>query len=110
MCTSHQQAFLEIRKDFSIFKPQATNLSNISQEDSFEQIKTLLRLEYLNKERKEHVYILITKYQNFFHLLNDKFTCTDATNHKIITTDERPIYIKQYCFPPIHKDKINKQV
>jgi hypothetical protein len=83
--------------------------SDIFREQSPVQIKPIIKFD-LNKKGKEHIYILITKYPNFFHLSNDEFICTNATNHKIMTTDERLIYIKQYRFPSIHKDEINKQV
>ena len=34
----------------------------------------------------------------------------DAAMHSIPTVDERPIFSKQYSFPPAHKEKITKQV
>ena len=30
--------------------------------------------------------------------------------HKINTTDNHPVYTKQYRYPPIHKEEINKQI
>lgn len=35
---------------------------------------------------------------------------TNSISHKIQTTDENPVYIKQYRHPPTHKDEIQKQL
>ena len=40
----------------------------------------------------------------------DKLGSTNVTQHTIITTDEVPIKTKQYRYPLVHKDEINKQV
>ena len=34
---------------------------------------------------------------------------TNVLTHKIITVDKKPIFTKQYRFPPIHRDEIRKQ-
>lgn len=73
-------------------------------------IRELLRLDHLNKEESEHVDMFIRKHNDLFRLPDDKLACTTTVAHKITTTDDSPINIKQYRFPPIHKDEINKQV
>ena len=35
---------------------------------------------------------------------------TNAAMHSIPTVDERPIFSKQYIFPPAHKEEITEQV
>jgi len=73
-------------------------------------IRELLRLDHLNKEESEHIDMLIQKHSDLFRLPDDKLTCTTEMSHKITTTDNLPINTKQYRFPPIHKEEINKQV
>lgn len=73
-------------------------------------VKETLRLEHLNSEEKEHVLSLAHKYADIFRLPQDQLVGTTATAHRIITTDALPVHTKQYRFPPIHKEEINKQV
>lgn len=35
---------------------------------------------------------------------------TNAIEHKITTTDDQPVFTRQYRFPPAHKDEITKQI
>jgi len=53
---------------------------------------------------------IINKYSDLFQLPDKELSCTNVIKHKIITTDEKPVNTKQYRFPPIHKNEINKQV
>ncbi|KAL6418728.1 hypothetical protein ACFW04_011837 [Cataglyphis niger] len=70
----------------------------------------LLRLEHLNSEESDNVKSLIINHSDRFHFPDDSLGATNATQHSIPTTDEIPIHTKQYRFPPVHKDEINKQV
>lgn len=73
-------------------------------------VTQLLRLEHLSSEESQHVNQLIKNYNDIFHLPDERLGYTNATKHAISTTDEHPIHTKQYRFPPIHKDEIDKQV
>jgi len=75
-----------------------------------DKVNDLLRLEHLNRKEALHVQNLITKYSDIFHLPDDKPECTNVIKHTITTVDEQPVNTKQYRFPPIHKDEIDKQV
>jgi hypothetical protein len=74
------------------------------------QLKSSLRLEHLNREEREHVERLINYHADLFRLPNESLTFTNKIAHRISTTDEYSIHTKQYRFPPIHKDEINKQI
>ena len=71
---------------------QSFNISNKNRENFIEE---LLRLDHLNKEN-QHIEILIEKYT--------------VLQHNIPTTDDQPIFSKQYRFSPIHKEEISRQV
>jgi len=73
------------------------------------RIKSLLRLNHLNDEEELHVNKLIEEYNDLFQLPDDALGYTNAMQHKINTTDPRPVHTKQYRYPPIHKEEINKQ-
>ncbi|KAL6417636.1 hypothetical protein ACFW04_012606 [Cataglyphis niger] len=73
-------------------------------------INDSLRLNHLNKEESDHVSRLIDKQQDLFHLPGSKLGFTSVIKHKIVTSDEQPINTKQYRFPPIHKEEIDKQI
>jgi hypothetical protein len=83
------------------------NESEISQ---YEKVEKCLRLEHLNKEEKDHVKTLVKLHENLFKLPDEPLTLTNKITHKINTTDNNPINVKQYRFPPIHKKEIDKQI
>jgi len=74
------------------------------------EIIDLLRLEHLNSAEKKSIIKLITNSQDRFHIPGEKLTATNVLQHQIPTTDDRPINTRQYRFPQIHKEEINKQV
>ncbi|XP_032689886.1 uncharacterized protein LOC116853116 [Odontomachus brunneus] len=76
----------------------------------YEELKTFLRLEHLNNLEADHVGKILRNHSDIFRLPNERLGFTNATRHKITTTNEIPINTKQYRFPPIHKEEINKQV
>jgi len=81
-----------------------------SKAERVERIRQTLRLDHLNSNELKHVSELIEKNHDLFQLPGEKLGCTTITEHKIVTSDEQPINTKQYRFPPVHKDEINRQV
>ncbi|KAM0730323.1 Retrovirus-related Pol polyprotein from transposon 17.6 [Formica fusca] len=69
-----------------------------------------LRLEHLNETERKSIIKLITDSQDRFHIPGEKLTATHVLQHRIPTTDDQPINTRQYRFPQIHKEEINKQV
>ena len=74
------------------------------------EITELLRLEHLSFQEKTSVMKLITDSQDRFHIPGEKLSATNILQHQISTTDDRPINTRQYRFPQIHKEEINRQV
>lgn len=87
-----------------------TNFANSSDKDRYSEILELLRLEHLNCEESESVKPLIQQNSDLFFLPGDKLEKTNLITHKIQTSDEIPINVKQYRYPLIHKEEINKQI
>jgi len=63
----------------------------------------------LNREERNHVEKLINKYSDLFQISDNKLCCTNAVQHRIII-DNQLIHTKQYRYPPIHKEEIDRQV
>lgn len=40
----------------------------------------------------------------------EPLSVTNAAKHNIVTRDEIPVHTKQYRFPPMHKEEIDRQV
>jgi len=74
------------------------------------EITELLRLEHLDTQEKKSVINLIPDSQDRFHIPGEKLRATHVLQHQILTTDNRSINTRQYRFPQIHKEEINKQV
>ncbi|KMQ89530.1 enzymatic polyprotein endonuclease reverse [Lasius niger] len=73
-------------------------------------LKENLQLNHLNEEEKQSILPVIEDYNDIFHLPGDKLKGTNRISHSIITTDNVPVCVKQYRYPPIHKDEIKNQV
>ena len=87
-------------------KSKLTQKTNLVDRKKF----NLLRLDHLNKEERQHVESLIKKYADQFHLPGESLGATNVLQHNNPTTDDQPIFSKQYRFPPVHKEEISRQV
>ena len=67
-------------------------------------------MDHLNKEEKQYVENLIKKYADRFHIPGKPLGATTVLHRNIPTTDDQPIFLKQYRFPPVHKEEISRQV
>lgn len=67
-------------------------------------------MDHLNVEEKANIVSMVTKHLDRFHLSDEKLEITNAIQHSISTIDEVPIHTKQYRYPPIYKEEIDKQV
>jgi len=93
-----------------IISHSTSNSISTSDRDRTDLILQLLRLDSLNSEEKDSLISLIQDHSDRFHLPFDELEHTNATQHFIPTINEIPIHTKQYRFPPIHKEEINKQI
>ncbi|XP_017797025.1 PREDICTED: uncharacterized protein LOC108578250 [Habropoda laboriosa] len=75
-----------------------------------ESVKELLRLDHLNDEEHSVVEALVEANSDLFYLPGDRLGKTTAIQHKIPTINDQPIHVKQYRFPPIHREEITRQV
>lgn len=78
--------------------------------DRLLKLSALLQLDEMNEEEKTSIIGSIIHFPFQFSLPGDKLGSTDVLKHKIATTDEIPINTKQYRYPQVHKQEIQKQV
>ena len=95
---------------FDSDEDDASNSETIPTKDRLQRIQDNLRLDHLNKEEREHVISLIKDYTSLFYLPGDPLPATNILQHSIYTTDEVPVFVKQYRYPPAHKQETEKQV
>ena len=74
------------------------------------KILDLLDLKDLDKLERGSIERLISEFLCQFHLPNDRLSQTSKVRHKIPTTNDIPINIKQYRYPPHLRDTVRQQV
>lgn len=70
----------------------------------------MLTLKHLNEGEREHVRQIVEENHDRFFLSGDKLSYTNAAEHNITTIDDFPIHVKQYRYPPVHREEINRQI
>lgn len=95
-------------RDSSAFAINSVISNNLT--DRLEILKENLRLNHLNEEEKFSILPIIEDYNDIFHLPGDKLKGTNKIMHSIPTTDNIPVTVKQYRYPPLHKEEIKQQV
>ena len=84
-------------------------IHQLSSVDSLEDIFEKFSKD-LNSEEKAYLEILLKKYGDLFFKEGDHLSSTVGTEHRIITTSDKPIYSKIYRYPQIHEVEISKQI
>lgn len=73
-------------------------------------LESLIRTNHLSKLEKSELIRLLCKNQEVIQKNGEKLTCTSATKHKILTTNDSPIYTKNYRYPHHFKKDIEEQI
>lgn len=107
----------------SIVIPIYYNVNSVTAESFYmrnnDSVTHKLLTENLNKLRLEHipiesernnVYSICYKYKDIFYCEGIPLTFTHNVKHHIRTTDENPIYVKQYRQSPSQAEEIKRQV
>ena len=91
---------------------EGNEFENVLQEDPTHRISNLFQMfnsSHLNDMEKGSLLDPISKYSHRFFLEEDTLGATDAITHEINTTDETPIFHKQYRQAGIHNEEISRQ-
>ncbi len=84
-------------------------------QSNFEERKNFLaeniRLGHLSDDKREQLFDLLWKYNDVIFLPGDSLEKTVVkVEFQINTKPGPPAHAKLYCFPPIHKEEVNKQI
>ena len=74
------------------------------------RIIELLNIADLDSIEQDSVRKLVTQFPCQFHLPGDMLSKTSMVAHKIPTTDNAPVNVKQYRYPPQLREVIQKQI
>lgn len=61
-------------------------------------------------KQKKGILQICEKYQNIFHLPDEKLTANNFYTQDITCIENSPVYIKNYRIPNSQKEELNKQV
>lgn len=89
--------------------PSGPNLNSFNK-SKFKFDLGQLRLDHMNEEEKSEITKLVIKYSDIFHQEGTPLSFTNEVKHVIRTTDEIPVYSKNYRFPQIHLEELDKQM
>ena len=76
----------------------------------FASLLKVLKLDYLDEKEKLNLFETIGDYLYQFHLPGDKLGATTIISHKIVTTDDKPVFNKNYRYPHVFRNEVGKQV
>ena len=103
-------------EDFDILNQEKLTSSDSHSEEKAIRIKRMcdvvrhLDLNGLNEEEKRSLLLTLYKFPYQFHLPNDKLGSTNVTTHKINSTDNKVINVRQYRQTQFHKEEARKHV
>lgn len=69
-----------------------------------------IRTDHMNTEEKREILKLISEYSDVFHNENNNLTFTNQIKHIIRTTDEIPVYTRNYRYPEVYRKEVDKQI
>ncbi|XP_076546690.1 uncharacterized protein LOC143305763 [Osmia lignaria lignaria] len=96
--------------DSSDDDPISSYMTENTPENRATRIRNLLRTDHLNAEERKHVFNIVDEFSDRFYLPGDKLGEVPNFYHSIHTTDDVPINTRQYRYPPVHQDEIQRQV
>ena len=89
----------------------APNLNNyINDNLNFNFNVNDLRINHMDEIEKSYISKLVEEFSDVFSLGNDPLTFAHGIKHEIKTRDEVPIYSRNYRFPQIYREEIDRQV
>ena len=97
--------------DTSDEDPISSYLSQpINEQNRGQNIWNTLKTDHLNPEEKRHIEDIIQEFPDRFFLPGDNLDKVPNFHHSIHVTDEIPINTRQYRYPLVHQEEIQRQV
>lgn len=74
------------------------------------EVISRLRTSHLNPEERANLESLCIQYSDIFYIEGEALTFTNKIKHKIRTTDELPVYAKNYRYPYTLRQEVQDQI
>jgi hypothetical protein len=75
-----------------------------------EMLDKIIRTNHLSKLEQKLLFQTILENETVLLKPTEKLTATSAIKHKIITTDDQPVYTKSYRYPHAFKNDVEQQI
>lgn len=115
--TSTEQIIPDVALETEPYSPQipvkVNHIERKARGDAVDRLQLLqenTRLDHIPPDEAETIWDIISNYSDIFYLPGDELPATHLVKHRIITNDEGPVNIKQYRYPPAHKQEVERQV
>jgi hypothetical protein len=77
---------------------------------TIDEVQKLIRCDHLSKSEKTQICKLIADHANTLKLPNTNLSSTDLLTHHINTTDDLPVYSRNYRYPFAFQEAIRKEI
>lgn len=74
------------------------------------EIKDFFRTQHMNDAERESIFKICSKFSDVFFYPGCDLSFTNTVKHFVRTTDENPVYKKNYRYPPHLQEVINSEV
>ena len=81
-----------------------------NEKNTYKTLENIIRTTHLSKLEKESLLQTILENQSVLLKPNEKLTATSAIKHRIVTTDDQPVYTKSYRYPHAFKNDVEQQI
>lgn len=112
-----EDALVDAKNRVIIFrkkKPKFNEVLNIKPYlPEHDRLKLLLentRMDHIGNKDRQSIWQIISSYSDVYTLPGDPLPATNLTNHKITLTEDKVINQKQYRYPEVHKEEVEKQI
>ncbi|CAB0013283.1 unnamed protein product, partial [Nesidiocoris tenuis] len=90
--------------------PSKTPNLNLYDSRKYQLDLNKIRTDHMNAEERHKILNLVKEYKDVFHCDGNILSCTDKVSHQIRTTDEIPVYTRNYRYPEALKGEIDNQI
>lgn len=84
--------------------------SQQSYNSKYHTISNIIETDHLNDEERHKLLKLCKKFEHIFYKEGDNLSFSNNIKHEINLNNDKPIFIKQYRLPQIHKNIIKNEI
>lgn len=111
---NNEHQFIEVLGNRIFFEdpniPRIFQNVNVLEPSSEQNLSKMFNLSSLNSEEKAFAEKILFEFKDLFYKDGDCLSATNEIQHEIITTTDKPLYVKTYRYPQIHEKEIQTQI